>query len=229
MRYFQRQPLETAIQNQLSAKISTIFNSLTNSQRLEIIAKLMAAQKLLCAYCECPISLISNHIEHFEEQHDAPNRVFDYTNLLLSCEGNKDPAVRPEPNADTHYRKSNISCGHRKAKSHHGNIEIDYTLLLNPTNNVSALFSYADGIVESSKICSPNEVIQVEYTIKRLNLDAHRIENDRINEIILIQNQLEDLTGDEQKTYIRSLLDETKEAVNPFFSTVKDNFGFMLL
>ncbi len=229
MRYFQRQPLETAIQNQLSAKTTTNFNSLTNSQRLEIVAKLMEAQKQLCAYCECPISLIAHHIEHFEEQHDAPNRVFDYTNLLLSCEGNKDPASRPESTADAHYRRSNISCGHQKAKSHHENIEIDYTLLLNPTNNVSALFSYADGIVESSKICSPNEVIQVEYTIKRLNLDAHRIENDRINEIILIQNQLEDLTGDEQKTYIRSLLDETKEAVNPFFSTVKDNFGFMLL
>ena len=229
MRYFQRQSLETAIQNQLSAKKSTNFNSLAYSQRLEIVAKLMAAQKQLCAYCECPISLSANHVEHFKEQHDAPNRVFDYTNLLLSCEGNKDPAVRPELTAETHYRKSNISCGHRKAKSHHDNIEIDYTLLLNPTNNVSALFSYADGMVEPSRICSKNEATQVEFTIKRLNLDAHRIENERINEIVLIQNQLEELTEDEQKTYIRSLLDETNDALNPYFSTVKDNFGFMLL
>ena len=60
-------------------------------------------------------------------------------------------------------------------------------------------------------------------------MDAHRIENDRINEIVLIQNQLEGLTEEEQKTYIRSLLDETQEALNPYFSTVKDNFGFMLL
>ena len=227
MRYFQRQPLKTAIQNQLSAKSSTNFNSLTNSQRLEIVDILMASQKQLCAYCECPISTIANHIEHFEEQHDAPNRVFDYTNLLLSCEGNKDPVVRPESTDDTHYRRSNISCGHRKAKSHHDNIAIDYILLLNPTNNVSALFSYADGMVEPSSICSKNESIQVEYTIKRLNLDAHRIENNRINEIALIQNQLEELTEEEQKTYIRSLLDETKEALNPYISTVKDNFGFM--
>ncbi len=229
MRYIQRQPLETAIQNQLSAKTTTNFNSLTNSQRLDIVAKLLASQKQLCAYCECPISLLANHIEHFEEQNDAPNRVFDYTNLLLSCEGNKDPAVRPESIADTHYRKSNISCGHRKAKSHHDNIEVDYTLLLNPTNNISALFSYADGMVEPSRICSKNEAIQVEYTIKRLNLDAHRIENNRINEIVLIQNQLEELTKEERKNYIRSLLDETKETLNPYYSTVKDNFGFMLL
>ena len=229
MRYFQRQPLETAIQNQLSAKTSTNFNSLAHSQRLEIVAKLMAAQKQLCAYCECPFSLLANHIEHFEEQHDAPNRVFDYTNLLLSCQGNRDPAVRPESIADARSRKINISCGHRKEKSHHNNIEIDYTLLLNPTDNVSALFSYADGMVEPSRVCSNNEAIQVEYTIKRLNLDAHRIENNRINEIDLIQNQLEGLTEEEQKVYIRSLLDETQETLNPYFSTIKDNFGFMLL
>ena len=155
MRYFQRQPLETAIQNQLSAKKSTNFNSLTNSQRREIVAKLMAAQKQLCAYCECTISLSSNHIEHFEEQHDSPNRVFDYTNLHLSCEGNKDPAARPESTQDADYRRSNISCGHRKAKSHHDDIEIDYTLLLNPTNNVSVLFSYADGMVETKSTMTP--------------------------------------------------------------------------
>ena len=229
MRYFQRQPLETAIQNQLSAKTSTNFNSLAHSKRRDIITKLMAAQKQLCAYCECTISLLANHIEHFEEQHDAPNRVFDYTNYLLSCDGNQDPAVRPEPTDDTYYRRSNISCGNRKAKSHHDNVEIDYTLLLNPTDNVSALFSYADGMVEPSRVCSNNEAIQVEYTIKRLNLDAHRIKNDRINEIVLIQNQLEGLTEEEQKVYIRSLLDETQDALNPYFSTIKDNFGFMLL
>ena len=39
MRYFQRLPLETAIQNQLSAKTSTDFNKLAVSQRRDIIAK----------------------------------------------------------------------------------------------------------------------------------------------------------------------------------------------
>ena len=44
-----------------------------------------------------------------------------------------------------------------------------------------------------------------------------------------IQNQLEELTEEERKTYIQSLLDETRDALNPYFSTIKDNFGFMLL
>jgi uncharacterized protein (TIGR02646 family) len=229
MRYFQRQPLDAAIQNQLLAKISTNFGSLTDAQRSEIVAKLIRSQRSLCAYCECAISLILYHIEHFEEQHDAPTRVFDYTNLLLSCQGNRDPASRPESSADARYRKSNISCGHRKTKGHHGNIEIDYALLLNPTNNRAALFSYMDGIVEPSNLCTEKEKKQVEYTIKRLNLDANRIENNRTNEIRRIQNELKGRTEDEQKEFISNLLDESQTVLNPYFSTIKDNFGFMLL
>ena len=37
------------------------------------------------------------------------------------------------------------------------------------------------------------------------------------------------LTDEQQKTFIRSLLDETQDVLNPYFSTIKDNFGFMLL
>jgi uncharacterized protein (TIGR02646 family) len=229
MRYFERLPLDTTIQNQLSAKTSTNFGSLTDAQRNNIVAKLMAAQKSLCAYCECEISLILYHIEHFEEQHDAPNRVFDYINLLLSCEGNRHPACRPESVTDAQFRKTNISCGHRKTKGQHGNTEIDYSLLLNPTKNVAALFSYIDGIVEPRHSCTSEEKTQVEYTIKRLNLDTYRIENNRINEIDLIQKSLQGLTENEQKIYIRSLLDESQTVLNPYFSTIKDNFGFMLL
>lgn len=229
MRYFQRQPLDAAIQNQLSIKTTTNFGSLTVAQRNDILSKLIASQKALCAYCECEISLLLYHIEHFEEQHDAPNRIFDYTNLVLSCEGDKEPASRPESATDAHYRKTNISCGHRKTKGHHGNIEIDYSLLLNPTKVVSTLFSYIHGVVEPSKLCTENEKKQVEYTIKRLNLDAHRLENKRISEIDLIQEGLEGLTENEQKIYIQSLLDESQTVLNPYFSTIKDNFGFMLL
>ncbi len=228
MRYFQRQTLETTIQNQLLAKTTTNFGSLTENQRNEIVSKLLLSQKQLCAYCECMISLSVHHIEHFEEQHDATTKVFDYENLVLSCEGERNPATKPEPHTTKIYRKDNISCGHRKTKVQHGKIEIDYTLLLNPTKNVSALFSYLDGIIEPSNTCSIDEEKQVRYTINRLNLDAHRIENNRINEIMLIQDELDNLTEMQQKTYIQSLLDETQDNLNPYFSTIKDNFGFML-
>ena len=45
---------------------------------------------------------------------------------------------------------------------------------------------------------------------------------------MLIQDELDNLTEMQQKTYIQSLLDETQDNLNPYFSTIKDNFGFML-
>jgi uncharacterized protein (TIGR02646 family) len=231
MRYFQRQPLDEAIQNQLLEQESKDWKDLTKAQRLEIVAKLLASQKHICAYCECKVSSAEgyHHIEHFKERHDDNNLIFAYTNMLLSCEGNRNPVARPESTTDAQFRRTNISCGHRKTKVQHGNTEIDYSLLLNPTNDVSALFSYIDGIVEARNSCTIQEKRQVEYTINRLKLDANRLRNNRISEIDLVQQALEDLTENEQKDYIRSLLDESQTVLNPYFSTIKDNFGFMLL
>jgi uncharacterized protein (TIGR02646 family) len=228
MRYFQRQALKTAIQNQLLAKTSTDWQSLTRLQRRDIVAKLMGSQKVLCAYCECRITRKEYHIDHFEERQDSP-KIWDYSNYLLCCQGNTNVSKQNETEEDAEIRTSNISCGHRKTKSHHGDEEIDYDLLLNPTNNVSALFSYFDGIVEPSKICTEKEEKQVIYTTKRLNLDAFRIRNERRREIRQIRKQLELRTEDEQQELLKDLLDETKDELNPYFSTIKDNFGFMLL
>jgi uncharacterized protein (TIGR02646 family) len=242
MRYFQRQPLDAAIQNQLSEKTSKNWTSLTENQRFDIVSKLIASQKHLCGYCECRILSQKEgdlekqaeedypHIEHFEERHNAPTRVFDYANLLLSCEGDKTPAKKPEPETDASYRKSNVSCGHRKERGRHGNIEIDYSLLLNPTSEgVSALFSYFDGVIESCNSCTSEQIKQVEYTIRRLNLDTDRLQNHRTKKMNDIREELKVLTEDKQKEFIRALLDESQAVLSPYFSTIKDNFGFMLL
>ncbi len=230
MRYFQRLALYPAIQEQLRGKTSTAF-ILSKRQRKEIVKQLMASQKSLCCYCECRILVkapdtgnLGYHIDHFEEQHETPTRIFDYSNMLLSCESNTVSATQSEAEI-----KTSASCGHQKTKDRHHGIEIDYILLLNPTDNVSPLFSYLDGVVEPSRICTLQQKQQVEYTIKRLNLDTARLENARIGEIDVIQKQLIGLTDEEQEIFIRSLLDETQTILNPYFSTIKDNFGFLLL
>jgi uncharacterized protein (TIGR02646 family) len=230
MRYFQRLELKTAVQNQLLAKESTNWKSLSSIQRREIVKKLLASQKSLCAYCECRISRKDNehHIDHFEERHDSP-KIWDYNNFLLCCQGNTTVSKKNETLEEGEIRRSNISCGHQKTKSYHGEDEINYDLLLNPTKNVFDLFSYIDGVIEPSRVCTTEEKIQVNYTVKRLNLDAFRIENERKREIRRIRDLLELSKEDEQKTFINSILDETQAELNPYFSTIKDNFGFMLL
>ena len=100
---------------------------------------------------------------------------------------------------------------------------------MNPTaKNISALFSYENGIVEPSKKCTPIEEQQVKYTIKRLNLDAKTVEDNRKTEIDTINELLEDLTEEQKKVQLLSLLDETQAVLNPYFSTIKDNFGFLI-
>ena len=231
MRYFERQPLDAAIQTQLDEKTSKNWHSLTEKQRKEIVKQLLVSQKALCSYCESKISdkKEEHHIEHFEERHDAPNKIFHYSNLLLSCEGGKNPMSKPESDSDALLRKSNISCGNGKEKGRHGN-EIDYSLLLNPTEKgVDVLFSYRDGIVEPSKLCTVEQIEQVEYTKTRLNLNSINLKDNRkeqINQIIL---SLDVLSEELQKNYIRTLLDENQAELEPYFSTIKDNFSFLLL
>jgi uncharacterized protein (TIGR02646 family) len=228
MRYFQRQALKTAIQNQLLAKTHTDWNRLTTIQRRNIVVTLLASQKGLCAYCECRITRYEYHIDHFEERQDSP-KIWDYMNFLLCCQGNTDVSKKDETAEEAEIRKSNISCGHRKTDSHHGD-KINYDLLLNPTNEgVSAFFSYFDSVVEPSKICTAEEENQVIYTRKRLNLDSFRIENERKRQIRQIRRQLDLRSKEEQKEFLRSILDKSKDELDIYFSTIKDNFGFMLL
>jgi UDP-N-acetylglucosamine 2-epimerase len=79
----------------------------------------------------------------------------------------------------------------------------------------------------STNFGSLTEPQRIEIRTKRLNLDAHRLENARKNEIELILKQLDDLTESQQKTFIESLLDETQSILNPYYSTIKDNFSFL--
>ena len=150
--------------------------------------------------------------------------------MLLSCQGNTIPVIKPTTPEDVLEKKRNISCGHGKEKYRHKRVEIDYSMLLNPTNeNVSALFSYENGIVEPSKKCTPIEEEQVKYTIQRLNLDAKTVEDNRKTELDIINELFKDLTEEQKRIQLDGLLDETQAVLNPYFSTIKDNFGFMLL
>ena len=58
----------------------------------QLSVSLYEAQKHCCAYCECQLKHPSipktSHIEHLERQSDNPNRIFDWSNMFLSCDNN---------------------------------------------------------------------------------------------------------------------------------------------
>ena len=61
-----------------------------------------------------------------------------------------------------------------------------------------------------------------------LSLDFHRLNNKRIEAITQLAKDLNLLTDNEKKLFIESMLDEDQESLPPFFSTLKDNFSFLL-
>ncbi len=235
MRHIIKLPIDATIQNQLLAKQQNIDDGttapnwrLSQGQKIEIKSKLLHAQKHLCCYCECEIDYNNHHIEHFHERHDRPDKIYDFDNLILSCEGQKEPLRRPETQAETDDRRDNIRCGHGKTKTQHQGLEIDYALLLSPIQNNAALFYYNDSGEVEHNTSNQTEIDKVVYTCERLKLNSIRLVNERIDTIVLIQNDLNQLTLADQKTFIEALLDDTQSQLPAFYSTIKDNFGFIV-
>lgn len=222
MRHIIKLPLQTDVLEQLKAKQQRIDNGEVKPkfapsprQRKRVTATLLQAQRKLCCYCECTISQ-SNHIEHFQEQSDYQNKIYDYGNLLLSCQG--------EIANDT----LKMQCGHAKEQSRHVGESVNYDLMLNPMEDHTALFFYnASGIVEP-KTTSKANIERVEYTCNRLNLNNSGLVEERVDAIERIEVALRNLSLAEQKRLIEILLDENQAELEPFHSTIKDNFTFLL-
>ncbi|MBK9462159.1 MAG: hypothetical protein IPN94_22750 [Sphingobacteriales bacterium] len=69
--------------------------------------------------------------------------------------------------------------------------------------------------------------MQVDYTIKRLALDSDKLNIRRINAINELQKILP-LDPQELTVYLQEIFDETQEELSQYFSTLKENFAFLL-
>ncbi|MEA3450706.1 MAG: retron system putative HNH endonuclease [Bacteroidota bacterium] len=187
--------------------------------------KINARHKVHIRYCERRIEESDYHIEHFYEQHDFQNKIYDYDNMFISCDGDKNKIK----DIKELQRIENISCGNKKTKSFHNDIEINYSLLLNPSDSgVSLLFSYLHGYISFNNSCSKEEKNKVKYTISRLNLDCDKLNIRRKNRIIGINSQLKELNKSEKSKFIRELLKENKTQLSAYYSTIKDNFDYLV-
>ncbi|MCC7223224.1 MAG: TIGR02646 family protein [Chitinophagales bacterium] len=239
MRKISKLPLYASIQRQIAQKVTAgkKYEDLTAKQKCSIRSKLLESQKYLCCYCECRIYVEQGkkncHIEHFFEQSDFRMQgasgqsnfthnihSLDYIGMLASCEGDKDPI----PDKDEKLvRRDNISCGHRKGQKE----KIDYTLLLNPQDDISHLFSYLDGDISAADNCTDDEKKKVEYTIDILGLSCEKLKRRRIAVIRTLLNE-RNLNAEDFKKTLPTFLNEDQEKLPPFFSTLKENFSFLL-
>lgn len=225
MRRIIKFPLQTDVLEQLKAKQQRINNGEVKPrfdpsprQRRVVVANLLQAQKKLCCYCECAISQSTthSHIEHFREQSDYQDKIYDYDNFLLSCQG------------EIANNTVKMQCGHAKERSRHAKTPVDYDLLLNPMEDIATLFFYnLSGIIES-KSTEKTDIERVEYTCNRLNLNNSGLVEERVDTIERIEVALRGLSLTQQKEFINLLLDENQDKLEPFYSTIKDNFSFLI-
>lgn len=234
MRKILKEPISNDITSQLASKQQSIDAGtvmpnwkLSNNQRDEIKNKLHQSQKYICCYCECTVDGKNDHIEHFFERQDRTDLIYNYDNLLVSCEGDKEKKSNPETDADKTERLDNMSCGHKKTKTYHNGSPIDYSKLLNPMLIKPDSISYLNGLVEPNTN-NTNLIDEVNYTKTRLQLDSHRLNNLRKDKINLMIQELSSLTVPEQKKFITDLLDENQHSLPSFYSTIKSNFEFIL-
>jgi uncharacterized protein (TIGR02646 family) len=233
MRQIIKLPLTQAVQDYLDNRIREGGKYPPRKNRKDSIKeKLLESQKYLCCYCECEIDENNVHIEHFFEQSDYgilhDEHSLNYpTNMIASCEGGTKTSV--STGQERRERKENTSCGHKKGETYHSLTAVDYDLLLNPHDNIEHLFSYLEGDISESKTCTEIEKIKVLYTIRRLALDAPKLNRRRKTALEVLQEEIFEIDDKEDIiSLITEYLDDTSERLKPYFSTIKENFSYLL-
>jgi len=183
-----------------------LFDSLKcKSQLLEYM--LEKEQNGLCGYCEAQIKEQSkSHLEHIEPIKIDKKLVFDYQNLIVSCNGtcfNND--------------EKRLTCGHKKdTKGYKPN----YTLFLNPTKveNIREYFKYdTRGNIGSSNLDKErsNETMRV----LNLNDPCNRLPEERLKALVEFKKSIQKYKLKTQKSLkeiIKLLLDKENLAFISF-------------
>ena len=168
----------------------------------ELRLHLIKEQKGLCVYCERGIDDANSHVEHLFAQSDNPVKRFDYGNLVASCNGDQcDSAAK-----DSYKPEDVHSCGHKKSD------DLDVDKFLNPIlhGNIGHYFVYDK---EKCSICtSGKDDERAIYTIKLLNLDNHRLNNERANARLALEKTVK--MYPDRKEKIRFLLSKERAFIS---------------
>lgn len=144
-------------------KVRDIFDSLECKSEIHDYM-LFSEQNGLCGYCEAKIENVENsHIEHIEAINEDKNRekaeelVFDYNNLIVSCNG------------VCFSGKKRITCGHKKDTK---GFKPNYEDFLSPTKieNIRDYFKYiqGSGFIGATSLDNKKAI----HTLEVLNLNS---------------------------------------------------------
>jgi len=174
-------------------------------------------QNNLCGYCEAKIKDISkSHLEHIEALHRDKNLVFDYLNLIVSCNG-----------TCFNDNEKRLTCGHKKDTKGH---RPDYNLFLSPTKieNIRDYFTYnQQGNIGASSLDKERSI----ETLRVLNLNDpnNKLSEERVKALVEFREKVSlssKRTGKSIREIIKILLARENLA---FISFLRFNYKRILL
>lgn len=158
-------------------------------------------QNYLCGYCEAKVTLDNSHLEHIKPKHLDDTLIFDYNNLLVSCDG-----IYFSENS------KQVTCGHKKGA------DFDEFKFINPTTvkNIRDYFIYTNKyMIESSHL----DEEKAQYTLELLQLNTFNNYLPEARKVALEEFQ-KSVMG-----YVKKTKKDTKEAVHILLN--KENLAFI--
>ena len=174
---------------------------------------LLEEQGYICCYCQTRIKMDEKtQIEHFIAMDSDPTKMFDYDNLLASCDGGQQ--YRTNHNQDDEIEYIPKFCGHAKTSE---------SLPISPLEqNCEEHFDYF--LNADDEIIVEGRTNEGKTVVEMLKLDLPYLNRLRGNSIIpLITNtEGEFLDDDELNQIIMNLFNKTDNMFVPFCIVVKN-------
>lgn len=168
------------------------WNNFSKPQKTDVHNSLLQEQGFICCYCGRLISSTTSHIEHLKPRKNYPQLTLDYTNILASCQREREP-------------KEPLHCGSKKDDWY------DEHLMVSPLDiNCAEFFRYTeDGQILSTEY--PEKKPPADTTIDKLDLNIDKLKKMRMGAIEAVLEDFENLTGDEREILLQrfSQPDET--------------------
>jgi uncharacterized protein (TIGR02646 family) len=175
------------------------WDNFSKPQKTDVHDSLLQEQGFICCYCGRLISNKTSHIEHLRPRKTYPQLTLDYTNILASCQRDREP-------------KEPLHCGSNKDEWY------DEHLMVSPLDiNCAEFFIYTeDGQILSTK--NQHKKSAADTTINKLALNIDKLQKMRSGAIEGILEGLEELTDDEREMLLQRFCQPDENGHNQEFS-----------
>lgn len=160
------------------------WDNLSTPQKPMVHDALLREQGYICCYCGRRITRDTSHVEHLKPRKTYPNLALEYTNLLASCQRERE-------------RKEPLHCGSKKDDWY------DEHLIVSPLDaNCAEFFRYTDdGQIIATE--APEKKSAAQTTIDQLGLDIPKLNAMRRAAIEVILEDIDSLTDEEKQKLLQ--------------------------